>query len=390
MRNIYVEFPGEKPLGKQDVELVERKGIGHPDSMCDGLAEDVSRALSQEYMKRFGQIMHHNTDQVELVGGQSDPEWGAGKIISPMYILLSGRATSKVGDEEVPTGDIALKAAESYLKEHFPNIDVDNSVILDQKIGLGSSDLRSVFGRDGIPKANDTSFGVGYAPLSLTEQLTLETEKYMNGDMKKTVKASGEDIKVMGERYKGDIILTICNGMVSKYIASIGDYTSIVEEMTGLVKDHIAGFTDKDVKVEINTGDDIANESVFLTVTGTSAEMGDDGSVGRGNRANGLITPYRPMSMEATSGKNPVNHVGKLYNLLSKEIAREIADEGAEQVYVRILSQIGHPIDQPLCADVQVIGSADIEKKAVEITDHWLERITEMTEWCLKGKAQTF
>jgi S-adenosylmethionine synthetase len=390
MRNIFIEFPDEKPLEKQDVELVERKGMGHPDSICDGLAEAVSRALSNEYVKRFGQIMHHNTDQVELVGGKSNPEWGAGEIDSPMYVLLSGRATTEVGSETVPVGEIAVEAARKYVKENFRHIDVDNSIILDQKIGMGSSDLRSVFGRKGIPKANDTSFGVSFAPFTLTEKLTYEVEQYMNGAMKKKIKASGEDIKVMGERHKDEIVLTICNAMVSRHIRNIGDYKSIIEQEVELVKDFVASITDKDVRVDINAADDYENESVFLTVSGTSAEHGDDGSVGRGNRANGLITPYRPMSMEATAGKNPVNHVGKLYNLLSKEIARDIAAEGADQVYVRLMSQIGHPIDQPLCADIQIIGSKRLGKKAFEVTDYWLENIQKMTEWCLKGKVQVF
>lgn len=390
MRNIYVEFPGEKPLSQHDVELVERKGIGHPDSICDGLAEAVSRALSNEYLKRYGCIMHHNTDQVELVGGRSNPAWGAGEIVTPMYILLSGRATTEIGGELVPVGKIAVMAAKDYLKKTFPNMDVNNAVIVDQRIGMGSSDLRSVFGRKGVPKANDTSFGVSFAPFTLTEKLTYEVEKYMNGKMKKKIKASGQDIKVMGERNKDKIILTICNAMISNQIKNIKDYSSIIDEETDLVKDFVASITDKPVRVEINTGDDLENESIFLTVSGTSAEQGDDGSVGRGNRANGLITPYRPMSMEATSGKNPVNHVGKLYNLLSKEIANEVAEEGADQVYVRILSQIGHPIDQPLCADVQIIGNEKLKNKAVQITDSWLERIEEMTNSCVSGKAETF
>ncbi len=389
-RNIYIEFPNELPLDKQKVELVERKGIGHPDSICDGIAEVVSRALSNEYLDKFGHILHHNTDQVELVGGQSDPVWGKKSIDKPTYVLLSGRATSKFDGKDIPVGDIAIQAAKEYMDDTFPNIDIKTDYIFDQKIGMGSQDLRGVFNRDGIPKANDTSFGVSYAPFTLVETLTYETEIYMNSAMKKKVPASGEDIKVMGERYGDDIILTICDGMVAKYIDSIGDYVSIIEEMTDLVKDNVAGFTDKNVKVMINTGDDIEKESVFLTVTGTSAEQGDDGSVGRGNRANGLITPYRPMSMEATSGKNPVNHVGKLYNLLSKEIARDIADAGADQVYVRILSQIGSPIDQPLACDVQIIADKEIESKAKKITDEWLARITEMTDMCAKGTAQTF
>jgi S-adenosylmethionine synthetase len=208
--------------------------------------------------------------------------------------------------------------------------------------------------------------------------------------MKKKIRGSGEDVKVMGERHKDEIILTICNAMVSSHIKGIKEYEGIVSEETKLVQDFIASLTDKKVKVMINTGDDLKNESVFLTVSGTSAEQGDDGSVGRGNRANGLITPYRPMSMEATSGKNPVNHVGKLYNLVSKEIAREIADAGAKQVYVRLLSQIGEPIDQPLCADVQIIGPDSLKRKAQDVTDYWLEHVSEMTDKCLKGKAQTF
>jgi len=390
MRNITVEFVENKSVAKQEVELVERKGIGHPDSICDGLAESVSRALSNEYMKRYGQILHHNTDQVELVGGRSNPIFGAGEIKKAIYILLSGRATTEVDNEVLPVGEIAVKAAKEYLKKNFPNIDVDSGVILDQKIGLGSTDLRDVFGRTGMPKSNDTSFGVSYAPFSLTERLVYDSEKFINGPMKKKIPASGEDVKVMGVRHKDKITLTVANGMVSKYIKNIRDYESIIAEEKKAILGFIAGITDEKVVVEINTGDDLKAGSVFLTVTGTSGEMGDDGSVGRGNRANGLITPYRPMSMEATAGKNPVNHVGKLYNLLSKEIAREIADDGAEQVYVRLMSQIGKPIDQPLCADIQVIGDRKLERKAKDVADKWLSDIQKMTLLCLNGKAECF
>jgi len=388
MRNITVEFSDATPLSKQGVELVERKGIGHPDSMCDGIAESVSRALCKEYLGRFEQILHHNTDQVELVGGRAKPQLGGGEITQPIYILLSGRATNEVGDETVDTGGIALKTAAEYLKAHFPNLDVENGVTLEQKLGMGSADLRHVFGRDGVPNSNDTSFGVSFAPFSLTEKLVYEAEKYVNGDMK--VPASGEDVKVMGVRHGEKIILTIANGIVDKYVKDLGDYAGVIEEITGKVKDFVAGVTEHAVEVHVNTGDNIDAGSIFLTVTGSSAEQGDDGSVGRGNRANGLITPYRPMSMEATSGKNPVNHVGKVYNILSKKIADEIAAAGAEQVYVRLMSQIGKPIDQPLAADVQLIGDKSMEAEARRITDHWLENVTEVTQWCVDGKAETF
>ncbi|HHQ45179.1 MAG TPA: methionine adenosyltransferase [Candidatus Altiarchaeales archaeon] len=390
MRNISVEFLCGPSLEKQEVELVERKGIGHPDSICDGIAESVSRGLCREYLDRFGHILHHNTDQVELVGGESSPVFGSTEIIKPIFILLSGRATTEFNGEHIPIDEVALKSARAYLKDTIKHIDLENGVVLDDRIGMGSMDLRDVFGRDGIPKSNDTSFGVSHAPFSLTEKLAYNVEKFINGPMKKKIPASGQDVKVMGVRKNDEIILTIGNGMVARYIKDIDEYVNIVQQVQSAVMDEVVKMTDKKVSVDVNTGDNIEKQSVFLTVTGTSAEMGDDGSVGRGNRANGLITPYRPMSMEATAGKNPVNHVGKIYNLLSKEIARDIAREGAEQAYVRLMSQIGKPIDQPLCADVQIVGDAKMEKKAKEIADYWLENVTEITNMCVEGKAETF
>ena len=147
----------------------------------------------------------------------------------------------------------------------------------------------------------------------------------------------------------------------------------------------------------MNTGDDIKNGSIYLTVTGTSAEMGDDGSVGRGNRCNGLITPNRPMSMEATSGKNPINHVGKIYNLLSTQIATDCVQkvEGIEEMYVRLLSQIGQPIDRPLVASVQVLPASGVKMQKIKgeiegIVDHWLENVTGITEKVIRGELKTF
>ncbi|MFH1836213.1 MAG: methionine adenosyltransferase [Methanobacteriota archaeon] len=390
MRNIEIDFLDEVPLSEQPVELVERKGIGHPDSICDGLAEAVSRGLSNHYLENVGHILHHNTDQVELVGGLSDPSYGNTEILEPIYILLSGRATNVFEKEKIPVGEIAISAAKEYLSDTFKYIDQKKGVVWDQKLGLGSSDLRDVFGRDGIPKSNDTSFGVSFAPFSLTEQLTYDTEKFINGKMKKDLPFSGTDVKVMGVRFEHEITLTIANAFVARHLEDWSDYEAKKEEMKEKVLDFISKKTDEKVVVEINTGDSAEHESGFICVTGTSAEMGDDGSVGRGNRANGLITPYRPMSLEATAGKNPVNHVGKIYNLLSKRIADEIAKAGATQVYVRLMSQIGKPIDKPLCASVQVIGDKSAEAEARRITDYWLENVTQVTDWCAQGKAETF
>ncbi|MDI6655357.1 MAG: methionine adenosyltransferase, partial [Candidatus Hydrothermarchaeota archaeon] len=233
---------------------------------------------------------------------------------------------------------------------------------------------------------------------SETEKLVLETEKLMNSEkFKKKFLESGEDIKVMGLRENNNITLTIANAMVSKYIPDLDHYRSVKENMRGEILKLANKITDRHVEVMINTADDYERGSVYLTVIGTSAEMGDDGSVGRGNRVNGLITTNRFMSMEAAAGKNPINHVGKLYNHLSLEIAKGIAaaTEGVKEVYVKLLSQIGAPIDQPKAASVQLLmndtGNFKKAKSRCEsIVDIRLSEITKISEMIINGELQTF
>ncbi len=401
VRNIVVEEMVRTPVEMQKVELVERKGIGHPDSIADGIAEAVSRALSREYIKRYGIILHHNTDQVEVVGGRAYPRFGGGEVIRPIYILLSGRAVELVDREEFPVHQVAIKAAKEYLTKAVRHLDLEHHVVIDSRIGQGSVDLVGVFNKarkNPIPLANDTSFGVGYAPLSETERIVLETEKLLNSEkFKKKWPAVGEDIKVMGLRKGDEIDLTIAAAIVDSEVDNPDDYMAVKEAIHDAAWEIVEAHTERPTKVYVNTADDPKNGLYYITVTGTSAESGDDGSVGRGNRVNGLITPNRHMSMEAAAGKNPVSHVGKIYNLLSMLIANDIAEqvEGVEEVYVRILSQIGRPIDEPLIASVQIIPKKGysvelLQKPAYEIANEWLANITKVQKMILDGKLNVF
>ena len=394
-RNIKVEQISQQPIEEQMIELVERKGIGHPDSIADGLAESISRALCQEYTKRVGTVLHHNTDETQLVAGRSRPAFRGGEIIQPMYILLSGRATRFFGDEEIPVDVIARRTAREYLKDVLCNIDVSDHVILNCKIGTGSSDLQDVFKRK-VPGANDTSFGVGYAPFSETETVVYNTERFLM-DLKRRIPAIGEDVKVMAMRSGDRIHLTVACAMVGKHLDDLNDYMETKQEIVREIEENVCSCAKREVKVQLNVADDPESGSVYLTVSGTSAEMGDDGSVGRGNRANGLITLNRPMSMEATSGKNPIRHVGKIYNLLSTQIANKIVAEVDDvgEVYVRILSQIGKPIDEPHMLSIQTTvkegaNFAKVQSEAEEIANQWLDDILVIQDKLMKGELKTF
>ncbi|HKW42937.1 MAG TPA: methionine adenosyltransferase [Thermoplasmata archaeon] len=396
-RNIFVEELIHTPIEQQGEEIVERKGVGHPDSIADGLAETVSCALCRMYLEKFGRILHHNTDQVEVVGGQSAPKFGGGVFLEPAYILLVGRATTLVNGERLPYRTVAIQAAHNYLKKTCTNLNVDADVTLDCKIGQGSVDLRGLYDTQ-KQLANDTSFGVGFAPFSETETLTYETERLINGPLKRDLKEVGQDIKVMGVRHGDSIRLTIAAAFVDKFVPDKDHYQNVVGELGERVLDNAVKFTDRKVKVDINTGDNYDAGIFYLTVTGLSWENGDDGSVGRGNRVSGLITPYRPMSMEAAAGKNPVTHVGKLYNLLSFELADKLVRENQgkiKEVWVRIVSQIGKPIDEPQAATAQIIPEKGtrigaIQKDAESVLNEGLEKIYDLTDRIVAEKVRTF
>jgi len=398
-RNIRVEAIDRDAVEDQEVEIVERKGIGHPDSISDGVAEHVSEALAQAYLDRVGTVLHFNTDETQLVAGEAAPAYGGGEVQSPIYLLIVGRATKEYQGTKIPTERIALEAAREYLAENIPELTLGSDVIVDVKLGEGSGDLQEVFGEDGasVPMANDTSFGVGHAPLTETERIVYEAERRLNTEYADTNPELGPDVKIMGKREGDHIDVTVAAAIVDEYVGNLDEYDEAVQGVRKFVESVADEITDRSVDVYVNTADDYEEESVYLTVTGTSAEQGDDGSVGRGNRASGLITPNRSMSMEASSGKNPVNHIGKIYNLLSTEIAEDVVGQvgGIRDLRVRLLSQIGRPIDQPHVADVHVITEEgvtidDIEADVTEIVDDHLADVTSITERVIEGELSTF
>ncbi|MES0327150.1 MAG: methionine adenosyltransferase [Gammaproteobacteria bacterium] len=348
------------PYSESPVEIVERKGIGHPDTICDALAEELSRSLCQFYLKNFGFILHHNVDKVLLRGGSSKASFNGGEVLVPMEIYMAGRATFEYKGIKVPVDELVESSCRNWLETNISALDAFRHITIYNLIRPGSSDLVELYLRQqqtGVALANDTSCGVGYAPLSELEQVVLEVEHALNSvAIKSQHPEIGADIKVMGVRRHHHFDLTVACAYIDQHIKDIVDYQVKKSQLSQLVETIAAKHTDMVVKVAVNSADDIAAHSVYLTVTGTSAEAGDDGEVGRGNRVNGLISPYRPMNMEAAAGKNPVTHVGKLYNILAQVIASEVVDQlaGVEECYCYLVSQIGSPIDEPKVVDLKL------------------------------------
>ena len=383
---------------QRDHEVVERKGLGHPDTICDALAETFSRNLCKAYLERFGHILHHNVDKALLIGGRAAPAFGGGRVLAPMEIILAGRATGEVDGIPIFFEDIAVEGSRDWLRNNFHALDPQRYVRISTRVNAGSQNLRALFGRGSVPLANDTSIGVGYAPLSPLESLVLEIESHIQArDRNHAHPAWGEDIKVMAVRRGPDIDLTIACAMVDRYLGSLDDYldakTALREHVAVLARSR--GF--ERCSISINAADDSSSGQVYLTVTGTSAEAGDDGEVGRGNRVNGLITPLRSMSLEAAAGKNPRSHVGKLYNIAAGRIAAALVDHvpAIREAQCLLVSRIGAPIAEPAFIELRISEregplSDRLRQDAREIVDSQLKRLPSLTNEFVAGTMRLF
>jgi S-adenosylmethionine synthetase len=362
MANIIVNLFNQTPVQDQPIEICERKGLGHPDSICDFIMDRISVALSEEYLKRFGRIMHHNIDKGLLVAGEVETKLRGGKVVKPMLMVFGDRATFVVGGDTVPVEDIVKRTAKEWFKQNLHMVDPDKHVDYQIELKRGSDALTDIFNRKSkYLGANDTSAAVGFAPMTETERIVLETEKFLNSaDFKKQHPDTGEDIKIMAMRKNSHIDLTIAIAFVDRYVDSEQSYFKRKEEIKQEVLDFVHANVQIDsIDVNINTADVPGRglPGMYLTVLGTSADGADSGQVGRGNRVNGIIPLNRPTCSEAAAGKNPTSHVGKIYNFLTYEIAKRIQSEtnGVQEVYVWLLSEIGRPINEPKIASVQLI-----------------------------------
>jgi S-adenosylmethionine synthetase len=346
---VLIESTSTPGPGAGRVEIVERKGRGHPDTLCDRAAEALSAALCRTYVERTGRVLHHNVDKAVLCGGSATVAFGGGEVVRPMRMIHVGRATAAAGAATFDLAGLAEGATRGVFAAALRHLDAARHLEIETLLRPTSAALAELFaGGEAVPAANDTSIGCGFAPLSPTERLVLAVEGALTA--RGTLAAHpflGEDVKVLAVRVDEAVELTVAAAFVAAHVASARQY----EEGRAAVGDlarHCAAELGLAARVVVNAADRPAAGRYYLTVTGTSAEAGDDGQVGRGNRANGLITPGRPMSLEALAGKNPVSHVGKLYNAWASRLTADlVARPDVDAATCLLASRIGAPITEP-------------------------------------------
>jgi len=386
-----------KPTEERELEIVERKGLGHPDHICDAIVEEAAVALSRYYYRTLGHLVHFNLDKALLASGASVTELGGGRIVQPMRMIFGGRATCEWKGRAIPVTELIEEAANRWLDKNLRFVEPGRDMVFQDEVREGSPELVDIFHRQAVG-ANDTSVATGYAPMTDTERVVLATEQYANSaEFKSRFPESGEDIKIMGIRQGRQLQLVVAMAFVDRFVDSEDVYFRQKQAISAdllAFANRVKGRLQK-VTIILNAldrpGRGIAG--MYLTVSGTSAEEGDSGQVGRGNRVNGLIPFSRPLSTEAVAGKNPVSHVGKAYSVLSQQIAETIHREvpGVREVYVQFCGEIGRPVDQPLVASVALVPhprvrKSDIAPRVTAIVEQGLQGIYDLTHRLALGE----
>lgn len=353
------------------IEFVERKGLGHPDTICDRLAEELACQLALDYELYTGAVRHFNVDKAILAAGSVDVDFGGGVHTKPSRLVLVGKAT--YGFDWQPDTEALAVQYHARLLELLPDA-TPEAFNVEVWLNKSSADLAAVVHAETVaPLANDTSFAAVSSPRSVLESIVHKVETSLNDPAYREQTPIGRDIKVMGAREGTEIMITIACPVMATKVSDRAAYNAVVDKVqhdASVIAEEIAG---RPVAVQVNQADQ--EDSVYLTLTGTSAEAGDDGQVGRGNRFGGLITPYRPMSLEAAAGKNPASHVGKTYHAIGYDITqRMLAETDASDVTLRLLSSIGHPVTEPQAVHVEASGDlneATVRSIAEECFDDW-------------------
>jgi S-adenosylmethionine synthetase len=364
-----IKFPGNNPF-----EVVERKGIGHPDTVADAVAERISVEYSKYCLEHFRVVLHHNVDKFAALGGLVQVDWGKGELIKPIRALVNGRISASFNHESIPLKEIYTKAIKDQLAICLPSLNSEKWLeIIDHTTTYSKNPhWFNPLGLNDIPDhsnlfANDTSAVVSYWPLTQSEQLVLKLEGYFyDKNEKPRFKQFGQDIKVMVVRRKNKFDVTLCVPFFSKYLKDTESYWSrlykLESELTGYAKNFLGNSVEIDLKVnphdQRRKGTNDA-KSFYFVAAGGALDYGEEGVVGRGNNRLGIIPSFRPYTMEAACGKNPIYHVGKVLGLVSDVLAKRIATECGCNTEVWIVTRNADPLFEPNNIIVNTSENAD-------------------------------
>lgn len=379
-------------LGDKDIEVVERKGIGHPDTIADGIAETISVEYSKYCLENYGLILHHNVDKVCVLGGLARIDWGSTEIIEPIRVFLNGRISESFAGDRIPVNDICVHAARKFLAKALPNLDLDKDVkFIHEHTTYSKNPIwfkpESIADLPEYKRlfANDTSAVASSSPLTLTEKLVLQIEGFFYDSQQKPIyQECGQDIKVMAIRRKQFIDIRVCFPAILKYCLNVNDYWEITEKVYSNLSEAISNHlpAEYSFNLELNQQRDLSMKEpryLYAVVGGSALDYGEEGLVGRGNNRTGIIPMFRVFSMEAAYGKNPVYHVGKVLGVVADEMSQLLNQRIGQTVELLLVAKNGDDLLDPS----QVVVRTSGKPNQVELKE-MIEEILTRNDWTQK------
>jgi len=401
---------------ERSFEVVERKGLGHPDTLSDSLAEHLSVAYCRHTLDHFGAILRHQFDKAAIMCGRARVSFGDGELIEPIRVLLNGRASARLGDSEIPVRELVLDTARSFFKLRFPDLDPDRDFryIFEVRHGAHST-TGGIFGdpasndaavhyrfdprtladlpESSRPEANDTSLGCAWSGPTALERTVLAIEQSLNTAPGQTLFPwLGADVKVMGVRRGRRLSFVVAAPIRARLTKDPVEYferTDVVRGVVLRVATEACGDFEID-EVVVNSGDDVAKRKLYMNLTGSSIESGDEGVVGRGNRIGGLIAPGRPMTMEGIGGKNPRYHLGKLYCAAAWDIAQRLETRFGGSAHVHLVNRMGEALGDAWRAHVEIVGHMASEAEVADTVGTVMADLEGVTGRILEGRYPLF
>lgn len=360
-----------------NIEVVERKGLGHPDSLADMLAKECSRAYSKFCIDNFGCVLHHNFDKLYIGAGCFRYENNCMKMYDKVKVFLNGRASNTMNGKTIDLEKLLKPVIKKYIHSILPRLDVDNE--LDIHINCTqNTKMSNWFSPENISDipdakelfANDTSLCISHFPNTICENITLEAERFFwnfDGEYPSPKYSNvGQDIKVMTSRINNNIDVTICLPVYSDVFKNFEEYKEIVKDYEQKLTTFLLTKVPKEfnINIAINRLAD-GNYRNYSLIKGSCIECGEEGVVGRGNDSRGLISALRSHTMEAPFGKNERYHTGRVLSYVSDLTTKRIYQECNIKSSLYCLTRNRNKLMEPFMLYLSVNKSISKEEERI-------------------------
>ena len=361
-----------KTIPPAGIETIEKKGLGHPDALCDALAERVSAAYSRYCFENFGVLIPYSIDGLTMDEGETNVEFGGGVMVKPIRLYLRGSFAAQFMGKKIPYMDIAKKAIYEYLDMIVPRLEARRWVrVIDGTQAYGGP--RETFAINRLA-ANHMYTVTAYYPPTVAESCALRIEQKLNAPIyKEQHPYIGSDNRVTVVRNGNSIDILAYVSMISECVPDNDTLRTYVEAVEKDIEAVAASDRIMVNKIDIYVSDNPLHDGRALTVTGSSIESYNGGAVGR--------------------SRYPVYHAAKIYSVVAYQISKRIFNEEKVAASVTLISKIGAPLNSPWHINVNIISdknpntiSQPMFARAEEIVNDELGHIEEFVKTLMYGK----